>query len=62
MVIQQAKGVLAARNGLSPDAAFALLRSQARTTRSPIREVCAKVVAGATKTEMVAQPPNDASH
>ncbi|SDH45059.1 GAF and ANTAR domain-containing protein [Agrococcus jejuensis] len=46
VVIEQAKGVLAFRHGVDVDAAFALLRAQARRTRAPITEVARRVVAG----------------
>lgn len=45
VVIEQAKGVLRERLGLSVDDAFTLLRYAARTARRPIHELAADVVA-----------------
>ena len=45
IVIEQAKGVLVERFGLSPDDAFALLRRTARSNRMPLRNLAGAVVA-----------------
>jgi AmiR/NasT family two-component response regulator len=45
IVIEQAKGVLAERYGLSIDAAFDLLRNASRSNRMRIHDVAARVVA-----------------
>ena len=44
IVIEQAKGVLAERLGMTPDEAFELLRRAARRNRITIRELAAEVV------------------
>ena len=46
-VIEQAKGVLIAQQGLSPHAAYEKLRSQARSERRKLAEVCAELVRNA---------------
>jgi len=56
IVIEQAKGVLAERFGLEPDAAFEVLRRAARSQRSPLRDLAARVVASRkTPWEVAAQ-------
>lgn len=45
VVIEQAKGVLAERFGLTIEDAFAMLRHSARSARVPIHELAASVVA-----------------
>lgn len=45
IVIEQAKGVLAARHRTTPDAAFTYLRDQARNTNQKIHAVAAAIVA-----------------
>ena len=45
VVIEQAKGVLAERLAVSPDEAFELLRSAARSNRLRLRDLAAAVVA-----------------
>jgi two-component system, response regulator / RNA-binding antiterminator len=47
ILIEQAKGVVIAREGCDPDTAFAWLRRRARDTRTKLHDVCAAVVAGA---------------
>jgi GAF domain-containing protein len=47
-VIEQAKGVLIAQQGVSARAAYEQLRAQARAGRRKLNAVCAEVVAGAT--------------
>ena len=44
VVIEQAKGVLAERFGVTPDEAFELLRRAARSNRRPIHGLAADVV------------------
>lgn len=46
-VIEQAKGVLIGKHGISPRAAYEQLRTQARTERRKLSAVCAEVVAEA---------------
>jgi AmiR/NasT family two-component response regulator len=45
VVIEQAKGVLVAREGLSPKQAFEQLRRQARAERRRVVEVATEVMA-----------------
>ena len=47
-IIEQAKGVLVGRHGISPRAAFEQLRAQARSERRKVTDLCAEVVASAT--------------
>jgi GAF domain-containing protein len=44
VLIEQAKGVLAARLGMTPEAAFVLLRSYARTSARALADIAAEVV------------------
>lgn len=46
VVIEQAKGYLACRHGISPDAGFEILRRHARSNQLLIRDVARQVVAG----------------
>jgi GAF domain-containing protein len=46
MLIEQAKGVLMGREGISADAAYRRIRSVARSSRRPVAEVARTVVAG----------------
>jgi ANTAR domain/GAF domain len=46
VVIEQAKGMVAARGGVTVDEAFELLRRQARNTNSRLHEVAESVIAG----------------
>jgi AmiR/NasT family two-component response regulator len=55
VVIEQAKGVVAERNHIAPDEAFAMLREHARHSNLILRDVCATVVDGLTDTD--ATPP-----
>jgi hypothetical protein len=48
VVIEQAKGVLVERFRLSPDQAFAALRSGARSSRIRVHDLAAEVVASRT--------------
>jgi AmiR/NasT family two-component response regulator len=48
IAIEQAKGVLAERYGLTPDRAFQLLRRAARTNRVKIHLLAAEVIASRT--------------
>jgi GAF domain-containing protein len=47
-VIEQAKGVLVGRHGITPREAYERLRAQARTERRKLGAVCAEVVANAS--------------
>jgi GAF domain-containing protein len=47
-IIEQAKGVLVGRHGISPRAAFEQLRAQARSERRKVTDLSAEVVASAT--------------
>ena len=53
VVIEQAKGVLAARLECSVEEAFELLRRTARSNRAAIHGVAAEIVAARNVTEMV---------
>lgn len=44
-MIEQAKGVLAQRSGVTPDTAFQILRQRARDERRSLSEICAETVA-----------------
>ncbi len=46
IVVEQAKGILAERKGISPSAAFELVRSHARHNRSRVHTVARQVVEG----------------
>lgn len=46
IVIEQAKGILAERYGLTPNEAFDVLRRAARSGRVKVRELAAEVAAG----------------
>ena len=46
MLIEQAKGILMGREGISADAAYRRIRSVARSSRRPVAEVARTVVAG----------------
>jgi GAF domain-containing protein len=47
VLIEQAKGVLVAREGLDPEAAFQRLRRQARSTARPMADIAGEVIAQA---------------
>jgi GAF domain-containing protein len=47
-IIEQAKGVLVGRHGISPRTAFEQLRAQARSERRKVAALCAEVVESAT--------------
>jgi hypothetical protein len=46
VIIEQAKGAVAARLGITPDDAFGLLRDYARRESRPLREVASQAIAG----------------
>lgn len=46
VIIEQAKGVLANRRSVTPDEAFELLRTHARSRQRPVRDVAREVVDG----------------
>jgi PAS domain S-box-containing protein len=54
VIIEQAKGFLAGRDGVPPDAGFERLRRYARERGEPLRDVAARLVDGA-----IALPPNE---
>jgi transcriptional regulator with GAF, ATPase, and Fis domain len=56
VIIEQAKGVLAERGGLDMDAAFASLRSYARSHNLHLRDVAREVVDGTVATDEVIGP------
>jgi ANTAR domain-containing protein len=47
IVIEQAKGILAERHGVSPDQAFEMMRRDARSRRIKLRELAAGIAATA---------------
>ena len=59
VVIEQAKGVLAERSGVTLDTAFELLRRLARNQRRKLHEVCAEMVAS-VRTEARQSPRSPA--
>lgn len=52
VVIEQAKGFLAARYGVTPDAAFEAIRRYARHNKAALRDVAADVLTGAPRLEL----------
>ncbi|MGW2227275.1 ANTAR domain-containing response regulator [Streptomyces formicae] len=56
VIIEQAKGVLANRRGLSMDDAFAVLRGYARSRRRQLNEVAREVVEGRADPELTGSP------
>ena len=56
IIIEQAKGVLAGRHGVNPDAAFEVMRSFARSNRIKIHDVAHGVVTGDTSVMGGARP------
>jgi len=56
ILIEQAKGVVIAREGCDPGTAFAWLRRRARDTRVRLHDVCAAVVANAHADTAQADP------
>ncbi|WP_079169883.1 ANTAR domain-containing protein [Mangrovactinospora gilvigrisea] len=46
VLIEQAKGIVAERLRITPDAAFLLLRGHARSRRQPLRELAHSIIAG----------------
>jgi hypothetical protein len=53
VVIEQAKGAMAARLGITPSAAFELLRSFARRNNLKLTDVCAAVIDGHLTSEVL---------
>ena len=49
VLIEQAKGVLAGRSGLSVDQAFVLMRGHARSTGAHLRTVADDIITGRTR-------------
>lgn len=58
IVIEQAKGALGARLGITPDAAFERLRAHARSRRTSLTQLCQRVVEGHIPAEEFASPPD----
>ena len=52
VVIEQAKGLLAGRYKVTPDAAFEAMRRYARSNRQSLRDVAAAVMAGSDAVQM----------
>lgn len=52
IIIEQAKGLLAGRHAMTPDAAFEIMRGFARSSRMKIHDVASRVVSG--KTDLIA--------
>ena len=48
IIIEQAKGMMAGRHGMTPDAAFEVLRSYARANQLKFRDVARDIVSGQT--------------
>jgi AmiR/NasT family two-component response regulator len=44
IVIEQAKGIIAAKEAISPDEAFQKIRGQARSERRKLHELAAEIV------------------
>ncbi|HEU5278069.1 MAG TPA: ANTAR domain-containing protein [Gaiellaceae bacterium] len=49
VVIEQAKGILAAREAISPDEAFDKLRREARSKRMKLRDLAAELIAAVSR-------------
>jgi len=57
VLIEQAKGVVAARLGMTPEAAFTVLRGYARHTSQPLADVASKTISGElTAPDLIAAP------
>lgn len=52
VVIEQAKGLLAERHGLTPDAAFDAMRRHSRGNRLALRDVARDLMSGTTRLEI----------
>ena len=52
IVIEQAKGMLAGRHGVTTDAAFAALRRHARSNHLPLHVVAADLLSGSARIEL----------
>lgn len=59
IVIEQAKGVLMAREEVAPAAAFEILREQARSARRSLREVAEEIVRSAHEDPAAGDPRTD---
>jgi AmiR/NasT family two-component response regulator len=55
-VIEQAKGILIAQVGCSPDEAFGLLRAASQRTNVPVRDLARDIVARTASTDRTADP------
>lgn len=60
IVIEQAKGMIAEREGLPMDQAFALLRNHARSTNLRLADVAQAVASGTLALSPLARPPGEA--
>ena len=59
IVIEQAKGILAERHGITPDEAFDRMRREARNRRMPLRDLATGVVATAARGSQSSSPTED---
>ena len=50
-IIEQAKGILAQRSGVTPDTAFQILRQRARDEGLSLSEICAETVAAVEQSD-----------
>jgi hypothetical protein len=57
VLIEQAKGAVAARLSVTPDAAFQLLRAYARRSSRPLAEIAAHVIGGGLPAHVIVAAP-----
>jgi AmiR/NasT family two-component response regulator len=57
VLIEQAKGAVAARLSVTPDAAFQLLRAHARRSSQPLTEIAAHVIGGELPAHVIVAVP-----
>ncbi len=57
IIVEQAKGAVAARCGVDPEDAFEVIRGLARSQRREIHEFCAEVVANQGRLDGLARVP-----
>jgi PAS domain S-box-containing protein len=60
IVVEQAKGYLVSRHGITPDAAFQALRAQARRQRRTVHELAGAVMTGERLGDLEADPAEEA--